>query len=120
MIRTRVGYAGGEKANPTYRDLGNHSEAIQIDFDPAVITYEDLLDLFWESHNPTRPSWSPQYASFVFAHDAEQERRAQASAAALGKEIATRERGGDRVALDGGGLGEAEIPDRPEKVRMQP
>ena len=96
MIRSRVGYAGGEKPNPTYRDLGNHSEAIQIDFDPAVISYEDLLDLFWESHNPSRESWSPQYASFVFTHDAEQERRAQASAAALGKEIATRIRPLDR------------------------
>jgi methionine-S-sulfoxide reductase len=89
VIRTRVGYAGGEKANPTYRDLGNHSEAIQIDFDPALITYDDLLDVFWESHNPTRPSWSLQYASFVFTHDAEQSSKAEASAAALGQEVAT-------------------------------
>jgi methionine-S-sulfoxide reductase len=89
VVRTRVGYAGGDKQGPTYRDLGDHSEAIQIDFDPSVIDYGDLLDVFWESHNPTRPSWSLQYASFIFTHDEEQARKAKESAAALGKEIAT-------------------------------
>lgn len=89
MVRTRVGYAGGQKEKPTYRDLGDHSEAIQIDFDPAVISYGDLLDVFWESHNPSRSSWSPQYASFVFTQDEEQERLARESAADLGTEVAT-------------------------------
>ena len=52
--------------DPTYRDLGNHSEAIAIDFDPALITYEDLLDIYWDSHRPTRKAWSNQYASSIF------------------------------------------------------
>ena len=52
MVRTRVGYAGGMKINPTYYDLGDHTETIQIDYDPAKITYEKLLDVFWDSHNP--------------------------------------------------------------------
>ena len=46
MIRTRVGYAGGSLENPTYHNLGDHSEAIQIDYDPAQISYAELLDIF--------------------------------------------------------------------------
>ena len=76
-----MGYAGGVKPNPTYYDLGTHSETIQIDYDPTVITYEQLLDVFWQSHNPTAPSYSPQYASIIFYHDAEQQRMASASKA---------------------------------------
>ena len=69
MIRTRVGYSGGTKVNPTYHSLGDHSETIQIEYDPDQISYEELLDVFWSTHNPTTPSWSRQYASFVFYHD---------------------------------------------------
>jgi peptide-methionine (S)-S-oxide reductase len=72
VIRTRVGYAGGTKENPTYRSLGDHSEAIQIDYDPTQITYQELLDLFWDSHNPTARPWSQQYASIIFYHSEEQ------------------------------------------------
>jgi methionine-S-sulfoxide reductase len=67
-----VGYAGGSKRNPTYHDLGSHSETIQIDYDPNQITYEELLDVFWNSHSPTSRSFSRQYASIIFAHDEEQ------------------------------------------------
>jgi peptide-methionine (S)-S-oxide reductase len=71
-----VGYAGGSKSNPTYHGLGNHSETIQIDYDPTQITYEELLAVFWDNHSPTGRSYSRQYASIIFAHDDEQERLA--------------------------------------------
>ncbi len=57
--------------------MGNHSETIQIKYDPAEISYAKLLDIFWDSHNPTRPSWSRQYASIIFYHDDEQRRLAE-------------------------------------------
>jgi peptide-methionine (S)-S-oxide reductase len=76
VVRTRVGYAGGTKADPTYRNLGDHSETIQIDYDPAQISYEELLDLFWSSHSPTSRPWSQQYASIIFYHNEEQKRLA--------------------------------------------
>jgi peptide-methionine (S)-S-oxide reductase len=63
-----VGYAGGTKANPDYHNLGDHSETIQIDFDPSRISYRELLDIFWKSHEPTRGSLSPQYRHAVFYH----------------------------------------------------
>jgi hypothetical protein len=59
--------------------MGDHSEAIQIDYNPDVISYGKLLDVFWESHDPTRRSWSRQYRSAVFVHDTEQERVARQS-----------------------------------------
>ena len=75
-MRTRVGYAGGTMESPTYHSLGDHSETIQIDYDPNVISYEELLDLFWSGHSPTSASWSRQYMSIVFCHDENQERLA--------------------------------------------
>ncbi len=79
MVRTRVGYAGGGKKDPTYHRLGDHSETIEIDYDPRVISYEQLLDLFWKSHDPTRRSWSTQYRAAIFYHDEDQKRLALAS-----------------------------------------
>ena len=76
MVRTRVGYAGGEKKNPTYHDLGDHSETVQIEFDPLRISFKDLLGIFWESHDPAARSWSRQYMSAIFFHDGEQKRMA--------------------------------------------
>jgi peptide-methionine (S)-S-oxide reductase len=61
-----VGYAGGTKENPTYRSLGDHAETIQIDYDPTIISYDKLLDIFWASHNPEKLSWSRQYMSAIF------------------------------------------------------
>jgi len=75
-VRTRVGYAGGSTENPTYRQLGGHSETIQIDYDPTKITYQELLDVFWDGHNATWPSASPQYASRIFYHDEDQREQA--------------------------------------------
>lgn len=72
VVRTRVGYSGGTTKNPTYHDLGDHSEAIQIDFDPSRISYRDLLDTFWKSHDPGSGSWSRQYRAAIFYHNEEQ------------------------------------------------
>ena len=80
MVRTRVGYAGGSKEDPTYYNLGDHSETIQIDYDPRQISYEELLNIFWESHRPTRPT-SRQYASIIFYHDDDQKQLALATKA---------------------------------------
>jgi peptide-methionine (S)-S-oxide reductase len=85
VIRTRVGYAGGTKENPTYHRLGDHSETLQIDFDPTVVTYEKLLEIFWQSHDPASRSWSRQYASLILFHDEEQGRLALASKEGLEK-----------------------------------
>ena len=76
VIRTRVGYAGGKKKDPTYRSIGDHSETIQIDFDPRRISYKKLLSVFWHSHNPTQRSWSQQYKSAIFYHDEKQRKLA--------------------------------------------
>jgi len=77
VVRTRVGYAGGSSADPTYRNIGDHAETIQVDYDPAVISYEELLRVFWAAHSPTSRPWSGQYASIVFYHDEEERRLAE-------------------------------------------
>lgn len=88
-----MGYAGGTKSSPTYQSLGDHTETIQIDYDPTRITYGELLDLFWENHQPTSKAWSRQYMAAVFYHDEEQNSLALASrdreAIATGKKIHT-------------------------------
>lgn len=66
MLRTRVGYAGGVKVDPTYHSLGDHTESFQVDFDPKVISYAELLKVFWQSHNPCSRSYSTQYKAAVF------------------------------------------------------
>lgn len=94
MWRTRVGYAGGDKRNPTYHDLGDQTESFQVDFDPEVVSYEELVELVFTSHDPTRASFSTQYASLVLAHDEAQLATARAVAerfsATLGRSIMTR------------------------------
>lgn len=77
VIRTRVGYSGGTTPDPTYRRIGDHTETVQVDFDPKTVSYEELLELFWRSHNAARPAWSRQYMSAVFYADQEQERLAR-------------------------------------------
>ncbi len=79
MVRTRVGYTGGSSPAPTYHRLGDHTETIQIDYDPAVLSYDDLLDIFWEAHDATSAPWSRQYMSAVFYHNPEQRRLVERS-----------------------------------------
>lgn len=82
------GYAGGNMENPTYGDVSsgitNHAEAIQIEFDPTVISYEKLLDIFWATHDPTTlnrqgADEGTQYRSIIFYHNDQQKELAQAS-----------------------------------------
>lgn len=93
MVRTRVGYSGGTKRDPTYRRLGDHTETVQVDFDPGVVSYEELLDVFWAAHDPTHRSWLTQYKSSIFFMNGEQEAAALAAkkreAKKRGEEIAT-------------------------------
>ena len=76
IVRTRVGYSGGQKENPTYRSIGDHSETLQIDFDPSRISFKKLLDIFWQEHDPTYRAWSRQYKSAIFYHDETQQKLA--------------------------------------------
>jgi len=82
-----VGYAGGAKENPIYFNEGDHTETLQVDYDPSKISYAQLLELFWEEHDPTSRSWSPQYKAVVFAHDEEQKRLAEESRARISKKL---------------------------------
>ena len=68
MLRTRVGYSGGTTKSPTYRAMGDHTEAIAIDFDPTVISYQELLRRFWDSHYCASNVSSRQYMNVVFYH----------------------------------------------------
>jgi peptide-methionine (S)-S-oxide reductase len=85
---TAVGYEGGTLQNPTYKDVcGNetgHAEVVQVEYDPSVISYTSLLDLFWNNHDPTTRDRQgvdvgTQYRSVIFYHTPEQQRQAQAS-----------------------------------------
>jgi peptide-methionine (S)-S-oxide reductase len=76
-----VGYSGGTKEHPTYRSLGDHTETVEVDFDPTQISYGDLLKVFWASHHPGSPAWSRQYMNAVFYHNDEQKRLAEESKA---------------------------------------
>jgi peptide-methionine (S)-S-oxide reductase len=83
-----VGYLGGTLQNPTYRDVctgrTGHAEAVQVEYDPSVVTYDRLLDVFWENHDPTTlnrqgPDVGTQYRSAIFYHTPEQKRAAEES-----------------------------------------
>lgn len=87
MVRTRVGYAGGHKINPTYYGLGDHSESIELEFDPAQISYEALLNLFWQSHRPTRKAYNRQYMSAIFYHTPAQQEVAERTKAEQAKRL---------------------------------
>lgn len=81
VLKTRVGYTGGTTADPSYEQVCSHTtghaEAVDVWFEPAVVTYGQLLDTFWRIHNPTtrdRQGWDvgDQYRSAIFVHDADQ------------------------------------------------
>lgn len=102
VISAVSGYAGGEEIAPTYKDVGygrtGHTEVVRVVFDPAVVTYAELLDVFWGQVDPFQVNGQfcdkgPQYRSAVFALDADQRKLADATKAAhkerFGREIAT-------------------------------
>lgn len=93
VVRTRVGYAGGARKHPTYRSLGDHTETVEVDYDPTHISFEELLEVFWASHNPGSQAWSRQYQNVIFTHNDDQKRLAAESkarvAAKMGSPVRT-------------------------------
>jgi peptide-methionine (S)-S-oxide reductase len=88
VTSTRVGYTGGWFDNPTYRDVCSgrtgHAESVEVTYDPARVSYAQLLGVFWETHDPTTlnrqgPDVGDQYRSVIFFHNSEQESAARAS-----------------------------------------
>jgi peptide-methionine (S)-S-oxide reductase len=94
VTSTTVGYTGGTRTNPSYKDVctgtTGHAEAVEVEFDPAQVSYRELVAAFFQNHNPTTlnsqgPDFGTQYRSAIFFHDAEQEAEARESIAALEK-----------------------------------
>jgi peptide-methionine (S)-S-oxide reductase len=92
VTNTAVGYAGGATERPTYEavcsDTTGHAEVVEVEYDPARVSYEQLLDVFWANHDPTQlnrqgPDVGTQYRSAIFYHTPEQQAAAEAAKAAL-------------------------------------
>jgi peptide-methionine (S)-S-oxide reductase len=88
VIETAVGYAGGQTENPTYKevctDRTGHAEVVEVEYDPSKVSYGQLLDVFWSSHDPTQvnrqgPDYGTQYRTVIFYHDDEQKAESEAS-----------------------------------------
>lgn len=88
VVKTEVGYAGGKMKNPTYEDVctdeTGHAEVVHVEFDPAVVSYQELLKVFWSVHDPTQknrqgPDVGTQYRSAIFYHTPEQKTIAEQS-----------------------------------------
>lgn len=102
VVGTEVGYMGGHTESPTYEqvctDTTGHAEVTQVEFDPERVTYEDLLAVFWKSHDPTQvnrqgPDVGTQYRTAIFTHDEDQamaaKRSKEAAQAGFSRPIAT-------------------------------
>ena len=95
VIRTRVGYAGGTTTDPTYRTIGDHTETLEIEFDPEILSYEEILTIFWQNHDAAKNRFykERQYLSLLLYHSEEQKRIAYQikteQEQILGKEIQT-------------------------------
>ena len=94
VTSTSVGYSGGTTHNPTYEEVctgrSGHAEVVQVEFDPSIVSYEELLDVLWGCHDPTTlnrqgPDRGTQYRSAIYYHSAEQEASAMASKAKADK-----------------------------------
>jgi len=92
VVATQVGFAGGTTTEPSYRDVCSHTtghaEVVEVEFDPQQVSYDDLLAVFWESHDPTQlnrqgPDVGDQYRSVIFYHTPQQQAAALASKARL-------------------------------------
>ncbi|MCP1728024.1 peptide-methionine (S)-S-oxide reductase [Natronospira proteinivora] len=92
VLETRVGYQGGDHENPSYEDVctgeTGHAEVVEIQFDPQRLSYEELLSVFWEMHDPTSlnrqgPDVGSQYRSAIFYHSPEQKEKAETAREAL-------------------------------------
>ncbi|KAI3499977.1 hypothetical protein L1887_35791 [Cichorium endivia] len=84
VVRTTVGYAGGSKSNPEYRSLGDHAESVHIEYDPRVINFRQLLEVFWSSHDSRQvfgqgPDVGNQYRSIIFVNGTDESRLAVVS-----------------------------------------
>ncbi|KAL2552708.1 Peptide methionine sulfoxide reductase A5 [Forsythia ovata] len=84
VVRTTAGYAGGSKANPEYRSLGDHAESVQIEYDPRSISFRQLLEVFWTNHDSRQvfgqgPDVGNQYRSIIFTNGTEESRLAALS-----------------------------------------
>ncbi len=95
VLSTAVGYEGGTLDNPSYRDVctdeTGHAEVVELDFDPAQVSYDQLLDAFFALHDPTTlnrqgPDWGTQYRSVIYFHTPQQEAQARAKINALTSE----------------------------------
>lgn len=76
VVRTRVGYTGGSKKDPSYQDLSDHTETVLVEYDPGRVDYRELLEIFWNNHDYTREK-KPQYASKIFYLDGKQKQLAE-------------------------------------------
>ena len=86
-MRTRVGYTGGSTADPTYYEMGDHTESFQVDFDPSRVSYEQLVERFWAAHWPQERAYGRQYmAAAWWANDA-QRRVLEASRDRIAQEL---------------------------------
>ena len=134
VVTVTAGYAGGTKAKPSYEDVESgrtgHAESVEVIYDPAKISYPQLLDVYWHHIDPLTVNsafcdYGPQYRSIIFYHDAEQRRPAEASKRALDQSHRFKHADRDpdsagHAVLSGRGVSPAVLPEEPGTVRGVP